>query len=162
MPKIRKQTSSQLDLFSASSVAGDKRKKDFAPVILAEAPAEVQAMPSGSIEEKIAKAKSALKWLLTNYRTAWSVSFGKDSSTTLGLAMATAAELASEGTTVQPFVVLTADTKVENPLIHQLAAQEIAKVRDWIARFSLPGSTHVAMPSLANEFAVSIIGGRAL
>ncbi len=76
--------------------------------------------------------------------------------------MAAAAELVRDGRTVQPFVVLTCDTKVENPLIAQLARSELVKVQAWIDRFGLPGSAHVATPSLANEFAVSILGGRAL
>lgn len=138
--------------------AGD----EFSPVVIAEAPAELSAMPDGEIEEKIAKAKAILKWLMSSHRTAFSTSFGKDSSTTLGLAMTAAAELVREGRPVQPFVVLTCDTKVENPLITQLARGELIKVRAWIERFGLPGSAHVATPSLANEFAVSILGGRAL
>ena len=134
----------------------------FTPVVIAEAPAELRAMPEGEIEEKIAKAKAILKWLMSTHRTAFSTSYGKDSSTTLGLAMAAAADLVREGRPVQPFVVLTCNTKVENPLIAQLAQSELEKVRAWIARFGLPGSAHVATPSLANEFAVSILGGRAL
>jgi len=51
-------------------------------------------------------------------------------------------------------VVLTCDTKVENPLIAQLARNELVKVQAWIDRFGLPGSAHVATPSLANEFGV--------
>ena len=93
----------------------------FTPVVIAEAPAELRAMPEGEIENKIAKAKAVLKWLMSTHRTAFSTSFGKDSSATLGLAMAAAADLVREGRPVQPFVVLTCDTKVENPLISQLA-----------------------------------------
>lgn len=134
----------------------------FTPVVLGEAPADVCALPAGSIEEKIAKAKAVLKWVLTTYRTAWSTSFGKDSSTTLGLAMAAAADLVREGRQVQPFVVLTADTGVENPSVKALAEREMAKVYAWIKRFNLPGTTHVAHPNLASQFAVAVIGGRAL
>lgn len=134
----------------------------FSPIVLDEAPPSLRAMPDGEIKEKIAKAKAILKWLMGSYRTAFSTSFGKDSSTTLGLALAAAAELVREGRIVQPFVVMTCDTKVENPLIAQLAQGEMMKVQAWIDRFGLPGSAHVATPSLANEFAVSIIGGRAL
>ncbi len=145
-----------------SQLIGCQAVDGFAPVVIAEAPADLRSMPEEQIEEKIAKAKAILKWLMSNYRTAFSTSFGKDSSTTLGLAMSAAAELVREGRSVQPFVVLTCDTKVENPLIAQLAQGELVKVRAWIERFSLPGSAHVATPSLANEFAVSIFGGRAL
>ncbi len=135
---------------------------EFSPVVVAEAPAKLRAMPEGGIEEKIAKTKAILKWMMANYRTAFSTSHGKDSGTVLGLAMAAASELAGEGRPVQPFVVLSCDTKVENPLIAQLVHEEMAKVQAWIDRFGLPGSAHIATPSLANEFAVSVIGGRAL
>lgn len=141
---------------------GHQAVEGFSPVTIAEAPAELRAMAEGEIEEKIAKAKAILKWLMSNHRTAYSTSFGKDSGTVLGLAMAAAAELVRDGQTVQPFEVLTCDTKVENPLIAQLARNELVKVQAWIDRFGLPGSAHVATPSLANEFAVSILGGRAL
>jgi 3'-phosphoadenosine 5'-phosphosulfate sulfotransferase (PAPS reductase)/FAD synthetase len=129
---------------------------------MAEAPAAIRAMPEANIDEKIAKAKAVLKWLMANHRTAYSTSFGKDSSATLGLAMAAAAELSREGVTIQPFVVMTANTKCENPQIDALARSEMAKVDAWIERFNLPGSTHVAQPNLLSEFAVAVFGGRAL
>lgn len=102
---------------------------NFSPIAIAEAPENLRAMPEDEIEEKIAKAKAILKWLMNNYRTCFSTSYGKDSSCTLGLALAAAAELVRDGLPVQPFVVLTCDTKVDNPLIAQLAKEESAKVR---------------------------------
>ncbi|MBP6762473.1 MAG: phosphoadenosine phosphosulfate reductase family protein [Thauera sp.] len=143
-------------------LTGHQSVGEFSPIVIAEAPEDLRAMPEDEIEEKIAKAKAVLKWLLSNHSTCFSTSYGKDSSCTLGLALATAAELVRDGLPVQPFVVLTCDTKVDNPLIAQLARDESAKVRAWIERFGLPGSVHFATPSLANEFAVAILGGRAL
>lgn len=153
---------SQTPLFPElhAHLIGHQAADGFSPLVIAEAPAELRAMPEGEVEEKIAKA--ILKWLMCNYRTAWSVSYGKDSSCTLGLAMSAAADLVREGTPVQPFVILSCDTKVDNPLMAALVKGETEKVRAWIERFDLPGSAHIATPSLANEFAVSIIGGRAL
>lgn len=93
----------QAILFPEFQAALERQAGDeFAPVVIAEAPAELRAMPEGEFEEKIAKAKAILKWLMSTYRTAFSTSFGKDSSTTLGLAMAAAAELVREGRPVQP------------------------------------------------------------
>lgn len=137
-------------------------KPAFEPVEIADAPDEIRSMPENEIGEKIAKAKAVMKWIMTTYRTSFSVSYGKDSSTTLGLAMAAAAELMKEQRIVQPFVVVSADTVVENPAIKALAERETAKVDAWIARFNLPGTTHVAKPHLASQFAVAVIGGRAL
>lgn len=137
-------------------------KPSFEPVELAEAPDDIRSMPDNEVSDRIAKAKAVLKWIMTTYRTSFSVSYGKDSSTTLGLAMAAAAELVNEQRTIQPFVVLLADTVVENPSIKALAERETAKVNAWITLHKLPGSTHVATPNLASQFAVAVIGGRAL
>ena len=145
-----------------TQLIGHQAADEFSPIVLAEAPEALRAMPEKEIEEKIAKAKAILKWLMHKHAICISTSYGKDSSCTLGLALAAAAELVRDGLPVQPFVVLTCDTKVDNPLIAQLARDESAKVRAWIERFGLPGSVHFATPSLANEFAVAIFGGRAL
>lgn len=81
----------------------------------------------------------------------------------MGLALSVAAELVGKGEDVKPFVVLSANTKSENPSVHALAQREMAKVRNWIERYNLPGTTHViAYPNLASQFAVAVIGGRAL
>jgi 3'-phosphoadenosine 5'-phosphosulfate sulfotransferase (PAPS reductase)/FAD synthetase len=134
----------------------------FSPSVIAEAPEAIRGLPDADLEEKIVKAKAVLKWVMARFRTAFSTSFGKDSSATLGIALAAAAELVREGAVVQPFVVLTADTLVENPSVHALALREMAKVRGWIERYKLPATTHVARPNLSSQFAVAVIGGRAL
>lgn len=165
MNPMRPLPSSQLDLFPTAIpmvFQSSSEKPVFEPVKIADAPDHVRSMPESEIGEKIAKAKAVLKWLMTTYPTSWSVSYGKDSSATLGLAMAAAAELVREQRTVQTFVVLTADTGVENPSVKALSERETAKVNAWIARFKLPGTTHVAHPHLASQFAVAVIGGRAL
>jgi len=136
--------------------------EEFSPMVIAEAPEVVRQMPTTTIEEKIAKAKTVLKWVMSRYSTAYSTSHGKDSSTTVGLALSAAAEMARDGIPVKPFVILTADTGVENSAIAALAHQEMGKITAWIERHGLPGSMHVAEPHLASTFAVSIIGGRAI
>lgn len=150
----------QLDLFRTHVIGCETGS--FEPVELDSAPAAVVAMPDATMEEKIAKAKAVLKWLMTTYRTSWSTSFGKDSSCVLGLALSVAADIVRAGGTVKPFVVMTADTLTDNPAVAALAQREAAKVRAWIARFNLPGEFHVAVPNLASQFAVAVFGGRAL
>lgn len=97
----------------------------FSPVVIAEAPEAIRDLPGAELEEKIVKAKAVLKWVMARFRTAFSTSFGKDSSATLGIALAAAAELVREGVVVQPFVVLTADTLVEK-------AQDVSKLRQCL------------------------------
>ena len=149
----------QLSLFTAAS---NNSPAAFVPYVLSEAPADILAMPDLEIEDRIRRAKAVLGWLMTHYRTSFAVSYGKYSSCVLGLALSAAAEAVARGTHVQPFVVMTASTKVENPRIEQLVSSEMAKVRAWISTHGLPGTVHLASPSLANEFAVSVFGGRAL
>lgn len=145
-----------------TSLIGHQTVDEFSPIVLAEAPEDLRAMPEVEIDEKIAKAKAILKWLMRDYCLALVRATARIAHYTLGLALAAAAGLVRDGLPVQPFIVLTSDTKVDNPLIAQLARDESAKVRAWIERFDLPGSVHFATPSLANEFAVAILGGRAL
>lgn len=134
----------------------------FVPRVIAQAPAHVVAMPEGSEVEKIAKAKAVLKWLMSTYHTAYSTSWAKDSSCVMGLAMFEATELQAEGIPVKSFAVLTANTMVENPSVLAVAKKEMAKLQRWFDARNLPGTIHIARPNLASQFAVAIIGGRAL
>ena len=155
--------SDQLFLFpELASFASREVGTQFSPVVLDKVPFAISSLPSEDISDKIFKAKAVLKWLLSNHRTGFSTSYGKDSSTTLGLALAAAAELAQANQPIQPFVVLTADTGCENPSVKALADRETRKVEAWINRFALPATTHVAHPSLSSQFAVAVLGGRAL
>lgn len=138
------------------------KEEGFQPVVLAEAPAEVQAMPEAELEEKIAKAVAVLKWAMQRWEICYSYSGGKDSSTVLSMGLAAAAQLRAEGREVKRFLVLNSNTKVENPEVLGVATLELARVREWIARHGLPGHVEVTTPSVLNEWAVHIIGGQTL
>ena len=155
--------SDQLFLFpELASSASSETGAQFSPVVLDKVPSAISSLSSEDVSDKIFKAKAVLKWLLSHHRTAFSTSYGKDSSATLGLALAAAAELAQANQPIHPFVVLTADTGCENPSIKALADRETRKVEAWIKRFDLPATTHVSYPSLSSQFAVAVLGGRAL
>lgn len=130
----------------------------FVPVRMHAVPPDVASMPEGDEEQRIAKVKAVLKWLMSTFKTSYSFSGGKDSSALLGLAMSAAAELSKCGETVKPFVILHSNTLVENPNVHAVTKQEISRLRAWIAEHSLPGTVHIATPHLASTFAVSVIG----
>lgn len=134
----------------------------FSPVVLAEAPEAVQALPEADLEEKIAKAVAVLGWAMQHYEICYSFSGGKDSSTVLSLALAAAAQLAAEGASIKRFAVLTSDTLVENPEVLAVARGELARIESWIERHSLPGEVHVTHPALSAQFAVTIIGGKSI
>lgn len=85
------------DLFQGATTAkiipikpARKTEGTFVPVVLAEAPADIQAMPEGDLEEKIAKAEAVLAWAMQRFEISYSYSGGKDSSTVLSLALAAA------------------------------------------------------------------------
>jgi 3'-phosphoadenosine 5'-phosphosulfate sulfotransferase (PAPS reductase)/FAD synthetase len=139
-----------------------RKKSEFQPVVLAEAPADILDMPEGELEEKIAKAMAVMKWAMQRWEICYSYSGGKDSSTVLTMALATAAQLKAEGREVKRFLVLNSDTKVENPEVKGVATLELERVRQWIARHELPGAVEVTKPNVLAEWAVHIIGGQTL
>ena len=159
----------QADLLSSQTFAAvhpvtffSKKKSEFQPVVLAEAPADIVAMPEGELDEKIAKAMAVLKWAMQRWEICYSYSGGKDSSTVLSMGLAAAAQLKAEGCEVKRFLVLNSDTKVENPEVKGVAALELERVREWIARHGLPGAVEVTVPNVLAEWAVHIIGGQTL
>ena len=154
---------SQADLFPETVPTTPVRKgTPFAPTVLARAPENLRSLPERTEGEKIGKAKAILKWVMSNYRTSFCVSGGKDSGCVMGLAMCAAAELRREGLAVQPFAVLSADTLVDNPAVQSVLHTELRRLRVWFARHNLPGSVHIATPYLSAQFAVNVIGGRSL
>jgi DNA sulfur modification protein DndC len=164
-------TTTQPDLLAESTLAKvypiklvrkPKKGEAFQPVILAQAPDDIVAMPEGELEEKIAKAMAVMKWAMQRWEICYSYSGGKDSSTVLSMGLAAAAELRAEGREVKRFLVLNSDTKVENPEVKGVATLELERVRQWIARHQLPGEVVVTVPNVLAEWAVHIIGGQTL
>ncbi|MBK3780106.1 hypothetical protein G3A43_07535 [Paraburkholderia aspalathi] len=141
---------------------GKDKGEEFQPVILAEAPAEVLAMPEGELDEKIAKAMAVMKWAMQRWEICFSYSGGKDSSTVLSMGLAAAVQLKAEGCEVKRFLVLNSDTKVENPEVKGVATLELERVREWIELHQLPGKVEVTLPNVLAEWAVHIIGGQTL
>lgn len=134
----------------------------FHPSAIASAPEAITALPDGDDEEKIAKAKAVLGWLMQSFDICLSYSGGKDSSVVAGLALSVAAELVRDGLPVKRIYVMHSDTLVENPLLRSIADEELKKMERWFAEHRIPGSVHIARPSLNSQFAVSVIGGRSL
>lgn len=135
---------------------------EFQPVILAEAPADVLAMPESDLDEKIAKAMAVMKWAMQRWEIVFSYSGGKDSSTVLTIGLAAAVQLKAEGLEVKRFLVLNSDTKVENPEVKGVAKLELERVQKWIEQHQLPGKVEVTLPNVLAEWAVHIIGGQTL
>jgi DNA sulfur modification protein DndC len=137
-------------------------KNDFQPVILAQAPDEVLAMPEGTLHEKVLKAKAVMAWSMERFEHVFSYSAGKDSSALLSISLSAAVQLKAQGKTVKRFMVLTSNTGVENPEVLGVVRSEQARVRGFIDAHDLPGFVATTAPYLMSEWAVNIIGGKTL
>ncbi len=115
------------------------------------------------LDQRIARAEAALTALLrsgTSPCQSWSA--GKDSSVVLNLLLNAAAKMKAAGETVPPIVVTHADTMVENPEMTLYARNEMIQIRAFAKRHGLDVTIEVATPNLTNQWAVRVIGGRAL
>lgn len=142
----------------------NKASKDpgFQPVVLADVPAEIQAMLEDDLGQKIAKTKAVLKWVMSKFEVCYSYSGGKDSSTVLSIGLTAASEMQAEGIAIKRFAILNSNTLVENPEVLKVVQSELVKIQQWIDRFDLPGTVRVTTPALVSQFAVSIIGGKSV
>lgn len=91
-----------------------------------------------------------------------SYSGGKDSSVCTDLIFKAALELKAETGSAPPVYVTHADTRVENPEIHQYAQAEIEKIRAYAKHHNLDVSVQISQPYLNASWAVQVIGGRFL
>ncbi len=89
---------------------------------------------------------------------------GKDSSVVMSLIFEVAAHRGQQNPAknVPQIFVTHADTLIENPEIAHYVRSEIKKIENWAAKLKLPVSVKIAYPNLGSQFAVKVIGGRAL
>jgi len=124
------------------------------------------------LEVKVRSAIDNLKRLLLDgYIFTCAVSFGKDSSVCLALALRAMQELIMEGHKPSTLHVMNSNTGVENPVIDHYTRGEINSLIDFCANSSPKNPTHhsilpvkfwQATPNLSNNYLVNIIGGRVL
>lgn len=152
-----------LDLFDGQAEpSAQSRYADFTIPLVSYVPPPSWSMPA-DIEGKIARAEGVMTRLLKQGRpVAVSWSAGKDSSLVLSLLLCAAAKLAAEGVPLPPIVVTHADTLVENPEMSLYARNEMVHVRRFAAEHRLDVTIEIAYPNLASQWAVRVIGGRAL
>lgn len=112
---------------------------------------------------KVARALAALTEVLRRgHPVCVSWSAGKDSSTVLNLLLVAAASMHAAGEPVPPIIVTHADTMVENPEMVLYARNEMTQVREFARRHGLDVEIEIAQPNLSEQWAVRVIGGRAL
>lgn len=114
-----------------------------------------------TFDEKVAGAVEVVKTLLRNgKRLLAACSFGKDSSVMVSLTLRAMEELKAEGFDLPEFQVMTADTMMENPVVHAYAKQEVRSLRAYADAKGLPVRIWVSSPNLSENWLVALIGGR--
>jgi len=109
------------------------------------------------------QAESAIARLLdVGHPLLVAYSGGKDSTAVLALALNAARKLRESGRTVPRIIVTHGNTGIENPLVEALAEREMQKAREFGVKHSITVVAEVAVPSLNDSWAVSILSGRRL
>lgn len=150
-----------IPLYPLPAPAIAQRPPEAQPV--SPAATERAAFPAGDLDAMIERAEGTLTRVLQSGRpvcVSWSA--GKDSSVVLNLLLSAAAKLALTGAKLPPLVVVHADTLTENPSMVQYAHGEMEQVRAFALAHGLDVTIEVSTPNLAQQWAVRVIGGRAL
>lgn len=132
---------------------------DSLPVIdTTQPPIELQEL---SLPEKVAAGIASIKrQLAAGKHLLCAFSAGKDSTTTLNLALTAMRELIAEGVTVPTLHVMHSATRLDNPVIQAYNERQIEKVRAYAQQENLPVKVWIASPGLSNDYLVGLIGGR--
>lgn len=89
-------------------------------------------------------------------------SFGKDSTLVVILAVEAVRRLQQQGLASKPLVIMTSNTRIENPLVERMVGTEMDKIRSYAAQHDLPVHIVVGRPSLASSWAVKLIAGQGI
>lgn len=111
--------------------------------------------------EKIGQAYSAIRGLIDkDVPLAAAVSFGKDSTAMLIIMLLAQRDAVRENPLRHPLTVLSADTLIENPVVAAHVRSQIATLKSYARRHSIPLNIRVGQPTLASSWIVSVCGGR--
>ena len=89
-------------------------------------------------------------------------SFGKDSTLVVILALEAMRRLQRQGRASKPLVIMTSNTRIENPLVERMVGTEMDKILSYVAQHDLPVHIVVGRPSLASSWAVKLISGQGI
>lgn len=90
------------------------------------------------------------------------VSYGKDSSSCLSLALMAFKEMMEEQLHVPPLVILHADPLIDNPEVTLHAHREMEALRTYADRHGLDIRIEISKPALVAQWAVKVLSGRNL
>ncbi|KAA1053764.1 hypothetical protein [Azospirillum argentinense] len=111
--------------------------------------------------EMIAAAYHAVRDLIEqDVPLAVAASFGKDSTAMLAIALLAHHDAVREHPLRHPLTVLSADTGIENPVIHAHVARQISMLQSYARRHAIPLRVRIGKPTLASSWMTAVLGGR--
>ncbi|SFI24725.1 hypothetical protein [Modicisalibacter xianhensis] len=116
------------------------------------------------LPERVRQAIDLLKAIVSVQPTSLVIAYsgGKDSTAVTSITLAALAELAQEGrlpTDIEHLAV-TSNTGIKNPVIERHVGRHLRAMRAFAAEAGIPLKAKWAMPSLAESWQVSVLGGR--
>jgi len=116
------------------------------------------------LPQRARQAIDLLKAIVTEQPTSLLIAYsgGKDSTVVTSLALAALAELAQEGKLSADIehMAVTSNTGIENPVIERHVGSHLRAMRAFCAEHAIPLKAQWALPSLAESWQVSVLGGR--
>ncbi|QFT86892.1 hypothetical protein FIU88_18245 (plasmid) [Halomonas sp. THAF12] len=116
------------------------------------------------LPQRARQAIDLLKAVVTERPTSLLIAYsgGKDSTVVTSLALAALAELAQEGKLNADIghMAVTSNTGIENPVIERHVGSHLRAMRSFCAEHAIPLKAQWALPSLAESWQVSVLGGR--
>ena len=128
----------------------------------------LQVLPIGqnfedSLDSKVASVEQTMFRLWNEgWHSCISSSQGKDSSVMTAIVLNAAVKYQEQVGVVPKFVIITGNTLIENPIIEDYAVGELKKIEAFVNQHKIPARIEVAIPSLSNQYLLSIIGGRTI
>ncbi|MGP9768245.1 phosphoadenosine phosphosulfate reductase domain-containing protein [Halomonas sp. AOP13-D3-9] len=119
---------------------------------------------SPPLPERVRQAIDLLKAIVTDQPTSLVIAYsgGKDSTVVTSIALAALAELAQEGRLPADIehLAVSSNTGIKNPVIERHVGRHLQAMRAFVAEAGVPLKAKWAMPSLAESWQVSVLGGR--
>ncbi len=87
---------------------------------------------------------------------------GKDSSLMTACSIEALKRLKSHGEPLKPLLVMSSNTRIENPLVSRLVTEEMKKIQAFSDRHDLPVVTIISKPNRIAAWVVKIIAGQGI
>ncbi|KZX83300.1 hypothetical protein A3715_18280 [Oleiphilus sp. HI0009] len=115
---------------------------------------------SDNSKSKFKASKEIIKETIQEKHGFVYVSFGKDSSCVLHLALMAMRELDAEGVEYKKAFFLTSNTLMESPVMNAYVFEEVAKLNAYIKEHGINAEHRMVFPTIYENNLVNAIGGR--